>query len=149
MLSNVKILVISYTHHAIDQFLEDLIKIGIPEETIVRLGSKAKCTSATAPLLLFKQQRVHSRSRTSWAIMDNLRDDGTDVAEQLSEAFNTFRYFSVSWREIEEHLEFSQNEQNFYEAFKVPTYEIGWCVVWGCGLFVVCFVFLFLWWFCG
>ena len=133
MLSNVKILVISYTHHAIDQFLEDLIKIGIPEETIVRLGSKAKCTSATAPLLLFKQQRVHSRSRTSWAIMDNLRDDGTDVAEQLSEAFNTFRNFSVSWREIEEHLEFSQNEQNFYEAFKVPTNENGWRVARGRG----------------
>ena len=39
--SDQTILVVCYTNHALDQFLEDLLKIGIPETSIVRLGGRA------------------------------------------------------------------------------------------------------------
>jgi hypothetical protein len=39
-ISDHNMLVCCYTNHALDQFLEDLLKQGIPEEHIVRLGSK-------------------------------------------------------------------------------------------------------------
>lgn len=36
-----RILVLSYTNHALDQFLKDLMKIGISSGDMVRLGSKS------------------------------------------------------------------------------------------------------------
>ncbi|TPX60813.1 hypothetical protein PhCBS80983_g01564 [Powellomyces hirtus] len=36
------ILCVCYTNHALDQFLEDLIKAGIPEDDIVRVGGRSK-----------------------------------------------------------------------------------------------------------
>jgi Rad3-related DNA helicase len=36
-----KILVMCYTNHALDQFLEDLLDIGIDRSAIVRLGAKS------------------------------------------------------------------------------------------------------------
>ncbi|MBE3041237.1 hypothetical protein IMZ48_01345, partial [Candidatus Bathyarchaeota archaeon] len=48
-----KVLVLSYTNHALDQFLVDLAKVGIPKPYMVRLGSKS--TEETAELSLDKQ----------------------------------------------------------------------------------------------
>jgi hypothetical protein len=50
------ILVLSYTNHALDKFLEDLLDNGIPSEDVVRIGSKF--TPRTAPLILFERQKV-------------------------------------------------------------------------------------------
>ncbi|KAI8920392.1 hypothetical protein DFJ77DRAFT_497413 [Powellomyces hirtus] len=36
------ILCVCYTNHALDQFLEDMIKAGIPEDDIVRVGGRSK-----------------------------------------------------------------------------------------------------------
>ena len=54
----------------VDQFLEDLLDIGIPADSIVRLGSKT--TQRTAPLLLSKQHSSFKRSRDAWRIIDDL-----------------------------------------------------------------------------
>ncbi|KAG1717607.1 hypothetical protein EDB19DRAFT_1922450 [Suillus lakei] len=40
--TNQTILVVCYTNHALDQFLDDLLKIGIPDDHMVRLGGRAK-----------------------------------------------------------------------------------------------------------
>ena len=53
--SSQKFMVISYTNHALDQFLEELQDVGIPNEDMVRLGSKS--TARTAPLLLVNQKK--------------------------------------------------------------------------------------------
>lgn len=42
MYTSQTIFVVCYTNHALDQFLEDLIGVGIPREDIVRFGSRAK-----------------------------------------------------------------------------------------------------------
>jgi hypothetical protein len=47
------ILVICFTNHALDQFLEHLMDIGIPSSDIVRLGGKS--TDRTKALMIRKQ----------------------------------------------------------------------------------------------
>ncbi|KAF7355553.1 hypothetical protein MSAN_01472400 [Mycena sanguinolenta] len=51
---DLKILVVCYTNHALDQFLEDILDIGVPADNIVRLGGKS--TPRTEPLSIFKQK---------------------------------------------------------------------------------------------
>jgi superfamily II DNA or RNA helicase len=46
------ILVLSYTNHALDQFPEDLLDNGIPQQNVVRLGSKS--TLRTSSMRLFE-----------------------------------------------------------------------------------------------
>ncbi|KAI6121083.1 hypothetical protein F5141DRAFT_1210762 [Pisolithus sp. B1] len=63
------ILVVCYTNHALDQFLEDLIGIGIPREDIVRFGGRAK--PALEDLSVFKMQRERViRSKADWTLID-------------------------------------------------------------------------------
>lgn len=38
------ILVVCFTNYALDQFLEELLEIGIPESTMLRLGNIGKAT---------------------------------------------------------------------------------------------------------
>lgn len=73
-----KILVITYTNHALDQFLEDLMDLGIDGDKMVRLGSKS--TTRTSPLLLFNRKSTYRRSPESWAMIDSLKE----VAESES-----------------------------------------------------------------
>jgi replication-associated recombination protein RarA len=59
------ILCVCYTNHALDQFLEDLIDIGVPAENIVRLGSAFKVSQKLEPLLLQKIQKPSFDRSTS------------------------------------------------------------------------------------
>ena len=124
--STYKILVISYTNHALNQFLEDLTKVGIPENHIVRIGSKAKCTQATLPLLLTEQTRLYRRAPTTWDIINGLKSDARDYADELKIAFSHYQQLSISWADISEHLEFSADDRHFYEALLVPVDKGGW-----------------------
>ncbi|KAF3015010.1 hypothetical protein E8E14_008395 [Neopestalotiopsis sp. 37M] len=122
--SNVRILVISYTNHALDQFLEDLLDVGIPADVMVRLGSKS--TDRTAPLLLSQQKDVYRRSKDSWHIMDDLKTQRAGLDEILKEKFNTYQSFAVSFDMLMEYLEFSEDYTKFHEAFQVPREEQSW-----------------------
>ena len=81
--TNETILVLSYTNHALDQFLEDLLDNGIPSESVVRLGSKS--TLRTAPLSLFERQKTcgYNKSRDGWEIVNNLEKLVQDYRNQL------------------------------------------------------------------
>src|SRR5580704_13449489 len=76
MFSTKKILVVCYTNHALDQFLEDLLNIGIPMSSVVRLGSKYN--PKTEALSISKQK---TNSRLGW--VDRKIIDGLKVAAQL------------------------------------------------------------------
>jgi hypothetical protein len=115
------ILVVCYTNHALDQFLEDLSKIGIPEDTIVRLGSKP--SAATAHLSLAKQKSSFKRSRDSWDLIRSLEEDVDRLEVSLRGAFDKYTKFHVGSKEILEFLEFEDSE--FYEALTVPEQEDG------------------------
>lgn len=121
--TNLKILVITYTNHAEDQFLEELLDLGIDENEMVRLGSKS--TPKTATLLLSAQHSGYRRNRDAWAVVDGLKDEARLQSEELREAFMNYLQARPCFRDIQDHLEFSDDDSRFFEAFENPTDNDG------------------------
>ncbi|KAK3493497.1 P-loop containing nucleoside triphosphate hydrolase protein [Neurospora crassa] len=121
-----RILVLSYTNHALDQFLEDLLDVKIPEQDIVRLGAKAKSTVRVVPLLLSEQKGGYRRTRDAWGMIDLLRQKAASSAQELQTAFKTYGKVRAGWAEVSEFLEFLDDPHPFYEALLVPTENSGW-----------------------
>jgi hypothetical protein len=117
------ILVLCCTNHALDQFLEDLLDIGIPPESIVRLGSKS--TQRTASLNLSEQKTSSRRSHNIWDAINRLSEEADDLHHSLTDEFIEFDRFSVQWRDLLEYLEFSEENSHFSEALKTPEQEDG------------------------
>ncbi|KAK3293760.1 P-loop containing nucleoside triphosphate hydrolase protein [Chaetomium fimeti] len=124
--AGLRILVLSYTNHALDQFLEDLLKADIPGEAMVRIGSKAKCTPQTARLLLSEQRGQFRRSRQAWDIINLLKLEAANLGSKLNEEFQKSANFSAKWDDIEEYLEFEDGGHAFLDALRVPTQSNGW-----------------------
>lgn len=117
------ILVVCYTNHALDQFLEDLLDVGIPPEVMLRLGGKS--TARTKPLTLSEQSAIRSMLGTSWKIIDGLRTTTDQLATSLHEAFAKYKSARVQHAQVLEYLEFNTDFESFYEAFHVPEAEDG------------------------
>lgn len=122
--TNYKILVITYTNHAVDQFLEDLLDLGIEEEAMVRLGSKS--TPRTAPLLLSKQKSGYRRTKDAWGVIDSLKIEAAAQSVELRKAFTSYVQTYPTFRDIHDHLEFSEEDSHFYEAFLLPSENDGY-----------------------
>lgn len=116
------VLVICYTNHALDQFLEDLMDMGIPEKSMVRLGSKS--TTRTEPLGLRRQDgRIyHKRSRDSWNLLNQSKDRVEKCVQDLTTSVRTFRESEFRPADFLEYLEFSE-EPHFYQALTTPAEE--------------------------
>ncbi|CBF78777.1 hypothetical protein AN7246.2 [Aspergillus nidulans FGSC A4] len=120
------ILVMCYTNHALDQFLEDLMDIGIDESAIVRLGSKS--CQRTKPLRLSAQQAIRPRkSKATWSIIDGLKSKARDISEELDMAFSAYSSFKLNYDTLQEYLEFEEPE--FLEAFVPPRDPDGMTIV--------------------
>ncbi|OJJ44977.1 hypothetical protein ASPZODRAFT_70336 [Penicilliopsis zonata CBS 506.65] len=115
------ILVMCYTNHALDQFLEDFLDIGIQASAIVRLGSQ--CTPRTEFLRLQGQTSSYRRSTQSWNSIDQLKTEARELKEKLVSAFQAYQSSSANWKALLEYLEFE--EPDFYEALSVPEQEDG------------------------
>ncbi|KAF2471116.1 P-loop containing nucleoside triphosphate hydrolase protein [Lindgomyces ingoldianus] len=124
--TNEKILVICYTNHALDQFLEELLDIGIDARSIVRLGSKS--TVRTKPLNITEQKSTYKHSRCTWTTIDNLRSLAEGYYESLTFKIARYRNFQVSKDALLEYLEFS-DDSNFFDAFTVPEQSDGMSLV--------------------
>lgn len=119
-LTECKILVLSYTNHALDQYLEDLMKVGIPDASIVRLGSPSKASNATKCLVQSAQTSPkYKMSRLDWDLVDTYRAAAREAGTQLDDAFQDYVRPSVTRREILDYLEFSKYD-TFYYAFELP-----------------------------
>lgn len=117
--TDAKILVITYTNHALDQFLEELLDFGIDGNRMVRLGSKF--TTRTAPLLLSAQKTNFTRTKESWASIDSLKGKAEEESDDLRGAFRTYLQAQPSFQDIQDYLEFSVEDGRFFEAFQVPS----------------------------
>ena len=110
------ILIVCYTNHALDQFLEDLLDIGISAEHMVRLG--AKSTPRTEPLQLNKQS---SRGRQPYDLINALREEAEDHETSSRQLLSSLQSFKLNWRSLMEYLEFSDDDGfDFFSAFQVP-----------------------------
>ncbi|OQE43716.1 hypothetical protein PENCOP_c003G04699 [Penicillium coprophilum] len=120
-----KILVMCYTNHALDQFLEDLLDIGIDSSAIVRLGSKS--TPRTEPLGLFKQHSSYRRSQSTWSTINALEEDGYEQRQSLDSSFQEYKSLVANAASILDYLEFEEPE--YFTALTVPEDENGMTMV--------------------
>ncbi|EIW77517.1 P-loop containing nucleoside triphosphate hydrolase protein [Coniophora puteana RWD-64-598 SS2] len=110
-----KILVVCYTNHALDQFLEDLIKIGISEDTIIRLGGRAN--SEMARLGMHNRRQAFRRSKADWTIIDRLKQSALTLRKDLERAVQGAMASRVAYQDLLQYLEFEDEE--FFAAFEV------------------------------
>ena len=111
------ILVICFTNHALDQFLEELMKIGIPTDVMVRLGGKS--TDRTRPIML-RQQTGAKLNPSQWDQINKLELRLQQHEKRIREAFTRYQNVNVQKRHLMEYLEFSSEALPFFDAFSVP-----------------------------
>ncbi|KAI1634928.1 P-loop containing nucleoside triphosphate hydrolase protein [Biscogniauxia mediterranea] len=122
--TNETILVLSYTNHALDQFLEDLMDIGIEPDVMVRLGSKS--TIRTAQLLLSSQNTdIRYRTKTRYELINSKRDTLRELSQQIEFDFDEYRQNVIPLIELLDYLEFSRSERHFHDALSVPEEDEG------------------------
>lgn len=112
------ILVVCYTNHALDQFLEDLLDIGIPESVMVRLGGKSTPRTASLSLYSKRPSSTYKRGAADWAIIDQLKQTSQILQANLKSTFDQYQAFALRTQDLLEYLEFEAPE--YYEAFQVP-----------------------------
>ena len=122
--SDTKILVTCYTNHALDQFLEDLINIGIPKNQIVRIGSKPNQKTAELSLHSLRKTSGHRMSRDDWDEVECFREIRDDLVGSLHEAYSaaTARHQNIMQYIADHH-------PNYAEAFRVPESTDGTTIV--------------------
>ena len=111
---------VCYTNHALDQFLEDLLKIDIPAESIVRLGSAAKSTATTQSLTLSNQNIDFKLKKDDWNLINRRKLEAAEEAIRLRDAFSEYNAKAVSKSALMEYLEFDPDNLQFYDAFILP-----------------------------
>ncbi|KAF9791979.1 P-loop containing nucleoside triphosphate hydrolase protein [Thelephora terrestris] len=87
-LTSHNVLVCCFTNHALDQFLEDLLKQGIPAEQIVRLGSRASPT--TQGMALSAQTHGYRFTRFDWEDINDMALFLEHKVFPLRQAFSQF-----------------------------------------------------------
>ncbi|KAL8678753.1 MAG: hypothetical protein Q9186_004904 [Xanthomendoza sp. 1 TL-2023] len=119
------ILVVCFTNHALDQFLEDLLDVGIPEYTMLRLGNIGKATQRLKSLGLHERATSVKLSKAAWSAIQGLKASTNHLAVRLSRTFERFMRTSVSKADLMDYLEFLSDDIKYFEAFTVPRSEDG------------------------
>lgn len=119
-LTDFRILVLSYTNHALDQFLEDLMNVGIAKSEMVRIGSKASTrTEALRIDGLAKEPQFRFNLETK-AMLNATRTDQSETRIMLDRLIHQLTKSHIQPHEILEMLEFSDSQLRFWDAFQVP-----------------------------
>ncbi|KAK0497757.1 hypothetical protein EDD18DRAFT_1159213 [Armillaria luteobubalina] len=114
--SDLKILVVCYTNHALDQFLEDLLDIGIPIERMVRMGGKY--TPRTKPMALRDQENPTRFTSIDYSVIDRCKREIEQLSKILERSFSKNLQPEILIKELMVYLEHRQ--QAFYDAVQVP-----------------------------
>lgn len=117
------ILVVCYTNHALDQFLEDLLDIGIPASEMVRLGGKS--TPRTKCMALREQSTDFRHTKASRKLIDDFQAKTDILANRVSQSFTHFQSTDTRFVDILEYLEFLEDGSDFLDAFTIPENDDG------------------------
>ena len=113
------ILVICYTNHALDQFLEDILDMGVEQRQVLRLGSKS--TARTEPMALHNQTRDRvGLSHMQRNTYQNYKSVVETTARRAVDKGLKFSRWQQSEKEILESLEFDEQDERFYHALSAP-----------------------------
>ena len=122
--SDTEILVTCYTNHALDQFLENLINIGIPRSEIVRIGDKANQATAELSLQSLSKSSGFRMSSGDWFEVEELREDRNRLIKSLQRAYNAA---TARYRHIMEYI--AIHHPKYAAAFRVPKSNDGTQIV--------------------
>jgi AAA domain len=111
--SSTKVLVNCYTNHALDQFLEDLIKIGIPKDEIVRIGGKANQNTAELSLQSLGKSSGYRLSQFGWDVVEELREQRDYLCESLQSAY---------WAATAQHNQVMQHIKAYHHEYAAAFY---------------------------
>ena len=100
----VKILVNCYTNHALDQFLEDLMDIGIPQSQMVRIGGKSTLRTASLSLQTLGKSAGYRLTQNDWRVIHDLRKRRDDLSTELEASFALYQSFNPGFKEVLEYL---------------------------------------------
>ncbi|KAI1825953.1 P-loop containing nucleoside triphosphate hydrolase protein [Xylaria intraflava] len=121
------LLILAYTNHALDQFIEDLMDIGIDPSMIVRLGSKS--TVRTAPLMLNAQSGNSAGRRARYELIDSYKNRMSNLYGEIDKLSDDFFREGNSPEQILEYVRFSETDGYFYDALLLPEAKEGETVV--------------------
>ena len=113
--SKTKILVNCYTNHALDQFLEDLINIGIPKHEIVRIGGRPNQATADLSLQSLSKSSGYRMSRFAWEEVEELREQRFHLSRSLHRA-----YCAATARHQQIIQYIAMHHPEYATAFRVP-----------------------------
>lgn len=114
-----QVLILTYTNHALDQFIGDLLEMGVDSTDIVRLGSKSTPATECTRLENHLKAGGFPISYEQRRIIKNYKEDQDESFQNLtalSEQLNS----NIPYSEILQYLEFLDKEPHFYAAFQVP-----------------------------
>jgi hypothetical protein len=121
-----RILVLSYTNHALDQMIVDIQAAGVPSNSIVRLGGKFNAT--TQPLSMAAQPNNYKMSGQTYAMIQDQKAQAESYHDALLEKLSKFAGLHVTDHVLLDYLEFSEDSQ-FFDAFLVPNRDDGMTTV--------------------
>ena len=112
------ILVLCYTNHALDQFLEDILDIDVPSDVMLRLGSKS--TPRTKSLGLYDQAGAYRRSQQAWDLLKTNLVRTNLLENDIQKKSSSFENLRVSAKDVLEYLQFADEDPEFFLAFSIP-----------------------------
>ncbi|KAL1795343.1 hypothetical protein ACET3X_007159 [Alternaria dauci] len=113
-------LILTYTNHALDQFLEDIQKAGIPASSIVRLGSKSNAN--TRALSIRDQPNNYRMTAETWNLIQSQKLAAESYHDALVARIASFASMRLSEQMLLDFLEFSDDSE-YFDAFAVPDNE--------------------------
>ncbi|EGR46246.1 uncharacterized protein TRIREDRAFT_66551 [Trichoderma reesei QM6a] len=116
-LTDYRILVLSYTNHALDEFLHDLMKIGINGSNMVRIGSKA--TTHTEHLKLDALAKFSLISYEVRGLLDIAKLAQQEARDKLEDLMGNLQT-QVRHQDVLDMLEFSDFGTSLWSAFQIP-----------------------------
>ncbi|TFK71611.1 P-loop containing nucleoside triphosphate hydrolase protein [Pluteus cervinus] len=122
-----RILIVCYTNHALDDVLDHLLKIGIPSDTMVRLGALRKVDPKIEALSIFKQQRTYKWKKSDWTMINFCQQNIQSSLSELDTKFRHYATYTATDQELLDYLEFE--EPHFHAAFLLPASSDGMALV--------------------
>ncbi|KAL7793693.1 P-loop containing nucleoside triphosphate hydrolase protein [Trichoderma ceciliae] len=119
-LTEYRILVLSYTNHALDQFLEDLMNNGIAGSHMVRIGSKATARTDALRIDGLSREPQFRPSLDIKAMLNATRAEQRETEEKLEDLLEKLTKSNVQSQEVLDMLEFSDSGVACWNAFQVP-----------------------------